>query len=153
MRLINKYFQELTVNELHALYALRCKVFVVEQNCPYQEVDEKDTKAYHVMGFEGSELVACARILSPGVSYQEPSIGRVAVDFRQRGTEKGKQLMQYVLMEIKRLFPNQDTVISAQEYLLNFYRQLGFVAEGDVYLEDNIPHVQMRRLAKPMSSQ
>ena len=140
-----KTFNELTVHELHALYALRCKVFVVEQNCPYQEVDEKDKKSIHVLGSLNQQLIACARILPPGVSYNEPSIGRVAVEIEFRKSNKGYELMQYILEIMNSHFPEQDIVISAQEYLTRFYSKLGFLSEGEVYLEDAIPHIKMRK--------
>lgn len=152
MQFQTKPFQNLTVSELHALYALRCKVFVVEQNCPYQEVDDKDLNSLHVMGYVDGLLVACARIIAPGVSYPEPSIGRVAVEIKQRGNNVGKKLMEFILLEMNRLYPRWDIVISAQEYLYNFYVQLGFEAEGEVYLEDNIPHLQMRKRANKASN-
>lgn len=139
-----KQFQELTVEELYEALKLRYAVFVVEQKCLYQDMDDKDKKAYHVLGYAGSELKAYARILPQGISYKEASIGRVITSLDYRGNGAGKELMQEAIQQTLALFNTNEIVISAQYYLLKFYRDLGFVEEGEIYPEDDIPHIQMR---------
>lgn len=144
MQFIYKPFKELSLHQLFEIYKLRCEVFVVEQNCAYQDVDDKDFKAHHLLMFQNEQLVGYCRILPPNVSYKEPAIGRVVVSKDFRGKQFGKLLMKQAVDETKKLFQNQDIVISAQLYLLKFYTELGFAKEGEEYLEDNIPHIQMR---------
>lgn len=139
-----KTFSELSVRQLFEIYKLRNEVFVVEQNCAYQDVDDKDLAAHHFLMLQDEQLVGYCRILPPNVSYKEPAIGRVVVAKSFRGKELGKVLMKQAVDETKKLFPNQDIVISAQLYLLKFYTELGFAKEGKEYLEDNIQHIQMR---------
>jgi ElaA protein len=123
MAFLCKSFSSLTVDEFHDVIALREQVFVVEQNCPYQDVDGKDPKGYHVMGYlQSPMLIATARILPLGVSYSDyVSIGRVCVHENVRRTKAGIQLMEFSLQETKRIFPGVPIKISAQAYLLNFY--------------------------------
>lgn len=139
-----KTFNELSVNELYEVLKLRSEVFVIEQNCNYQDMDDKDKVALHVMGFDGPELVAYARILAPGISYKEASIGRVIVNKNFRGKDYGRELMKVCIDKTLSQFKVNQIVISAQYYLLKFYRELGFVEEGDIYPEDDIPHIKMR---------
>lgn len=141
-----KKFNELTVQELYAIMRLRAEVFIVEQNCPYQDADGKDLKAYHLAGYdENRELVAFSRILPAGVSYEEVSVGRVVSSPKVRGTGAGRALMQQSLSEIGRLFGAVPVRIGAQLYLKAFYESFGFVMEGDEYMEDGIPHIIMLR--------
>lgn len=144
MKFLLKSFKELSLHQLFEIYKLRSEVFVVEQNCAYQDVDDKDLKAHHLLMFQDEQLVGYCRILPPNVSYKEPAIGRVVTNKAFRRNGFGKLLMQQALKEAEALFPNQDIVISAQLYLLKFYTELGFAKEGEEYLEDNIPHIQMR---------
>lgn len=146
MLIETKTFEELNVHELFEIYQLRAKVFIVEQNCAYQDVDDKDKLARHVLIKDENHLIAYARILPPGLSYSEPAIGRVVVDPNYRKKNFGKDLMKYCISKVMQLYNNQDIVISAQMYLLKFYSELGFETEGLEYLEDNIPHIQMRYL-------
>lgn len=139
-----KNFEGLAVSELHQLYTLRAKVFVVEQNCAYQDPDDKDPHSLHVLAMVGEKLVAYARLVPPGISYAEPSIGRVVVDNSYRRTGAGIKLMKFCIEQCGDLFNGQDIVISAQLYLLMFYTNLGFVPDGSAYDEDNIPHIKMR---------
>lgn len=139
-----KLFSDLTVNELFEIYKLRSEVFVVEQRCAYQDVDDKDLEAFHVMLWQGTQLSAYCRILAPGVSYPQPSIGRVAVAAAFRKQNLGKALMKYSIHKTLELFNNQEIVISAQAYLIPFYTHLGFKSEGEQYPEDDIPHIKMR---------
>jgi ElaA protein len=145
MNFIIKKFHELNAREIFEIYKLRSEVFVVEQNCAYQDVDDKDLVAIHVLLFKKEILAGYSRILPPSVSYKEPSIGRVAVAKEFRGQEFGKMLMKESIHKVLELFKNQDIVISAQTYLIRFYKELGFEPEGEGYLEDEIPHQKMRR--------
>lgn len=138
-----KAFGALRPVELHRLLALRSAVFVVEQNCPYLDPDHKDEYGLHVMGWRNDELVACARILPAGVSYDEASIGRVATSQSVRGTGLGKELMEKTMQYIRDHFGEVPVRISAQSYLKKFYEDFGFVVVGEEYLEDDIPHMEM----------
>lgn len=145
MKFVLKSFNELTLTELYDMLKLRCAVFVIEQNCNYQDMDDKDQMSYHLIGFDNDhKLVACARILPKGVSYPEVSIGRVMVDKKIRSTGAGKELMKLAIDYAKKLYNADEIVISAQCYLDKFYSDLGFVAEGESYLDDDIPHIKMR---------
>jgi ElaA protein len=142
---ITKSFSELSTLELYQLLQLRSEVFVVEQNCPYQDLDNKDLKSFHVLGYDNGKLVACTRLVPIGVSYDlEPSIGRVVTHHSVRSLGYGKLLMEYSIKETKKRFNNNVIVIGAQCYLDRFYQNLGFVPDGEIYLEDNIPHRVMR---------
>ena len=138
-----KTWNNLTRDELYAILALRAEVFVVEQNCPYQDVDGKDLKSLHVCGFTpGGELCAYARLVMPGVSYDEWSIGRVVTSPRVRNTGAGRALMQTCMQH----FADNSigaVRISAQSYLKKFYESFGFVHVSEEYLEDDIPHIEM----------
>lgn len=145
MEILVKTFEELSNAELYTLLQLRSAVFVVEQDCPYQDPDGKDQKALHVLLNENNGLAAYARILPPGVAYPECSIGRVVTATEQRGKGLGRQLMQHCLRRIESDYPGSDVVISAQAHLQAYYGEIGFAAEGEVYDEDDIPHIRMRR--------
>jgi ElaA protein len=138
-----KKFDELTTAELYAILQLRNEVFVVEQNCPYQDADNKDQKSFHCMGWDGDTLVAYTRIIPAGISYAEASIGRVVTSPKYRGTGAGKQLMQLSIQYTLDLFKCNSIKIGAQLYLKKFYESLGFIKCSDEYLEDNIPHIEM----------
>ncbi len=135
----------MTALEWHRVLALRAQVFVVEQNCAYQDPDGKDVVSYHLLMESGEELVAYARLVPPGVSYAEAAIGRVVTSQTVRGKGWGKALMEIAIAQIQKKFEVNEICISAQSYLLKFYSDLGFVAEGEEYLEDDIPHWKMRR--------
>jgi len=119
---------------------------VVEQTCPYPELDNKDYAegVYHLLGYQQGRLVAYSRLLSPGTSYSNVSFGRVAIDKSSRGNGLGKALMTTVLGYCQQLWPNMSIDIGAQEYLLKFYQGYGFNAISEIYLEDDIPHLDMR---------
>jgi ElaA protein len=139
-----KHFSEISIAEFHDLMALRIKIFVVEQNCPYQEIDGKDKKAYHLIGRDGlGNVVATARILPKGISYKEVSIGRVAIDESDRNKGNGHVLMEKCMKYIDEEFGATNIRISAQSHLENYYQKHGFVSTGKTYLEDDIPHVEM----------
>ena len=139
-----KHFRELSAKELHAILALRCEVFIIEQNCPYLDPDHKDLHSFHVMGRAGEKLVAVSRIVEPGISYKEVSIGRVATSPAVRRTGTGKILMTKTMEYIRQHFGNVPVRISAQSYLQKYYEGYGFKrTEKEEYLEDDIPHVEM----------
>jgi ElaA protein len=143
-----KHFKDLTASELYAIMQLRAEVFIVEQNCPYQDADGKDLKSWHLMGYSdsaGSKLVVYARLLPQNVSYAEASIGRVVSSPAVRGTGAGRELMKQCIVEMKKLFGEIPIRIGAQMYLQKFYEDFEFVREGDEYDEDGIPHVIMLR--------
>lgn len=140
-----KAFDDLTANELYAILAVRQEVFVLEQNCLYLDADGKDRHSFHLAGFSGKEIVAYARIVKPGISYKEVSIGRILSAKSARGTGAGKQLMLEAISRIEKYYGPSDIRISAQSYLENFYRQFDFTPTGKEYLEDEIPHKEMLR--------
>lgn len=149
-----KAFHELTIPELYCILKVRNEVFVVEQKCPYQDCDDKDFKAFHLIAFRGTDIVAYSRLLPPGVSYDHAaSIGRVLTSGRARHLGLGKELMQRSLNGVYKNFGNREVVISAQTYLIPFYESFGFETEGTVYQEDNIDHIRMRKPFSGMSSQ
>lgn len=137
-------YPELTLDELYGLLDLRCRVFVVEQECAYRDTDGLDPTALHLLGERGDELLAYARLLAPGVAYAEPAIGRVLTAPEARGLGLGKALMERAIAEVGARWPG-PIQIGAQRYLDRFYRGLGFEPAGEPYLEDGIPHVHMIR--------
>jgi ElaA protein len=140
-----KYFDELLPAELYAVMQLRNEVFVVEQNCVYQDADEKDLQGFHLMGWDGAKLVAYTRILPPGIAYAlEASIGRVVTSPAYRGTGAGRQLMGLSITRAMAQFNVKTIKIGAQLYLEKFYQSLGFVQCGEGYFEDDIPHIPMQ---------
>lgn len=141
-----KKFDDLTPLELYKIIQLRNEVFVVEQNCPYQDADNKDLFSYHLMGWDKDKLLAYTRLLPPGLSYTEPSIGRVVNSPAARGSGIGRQLMLKSIEQVKQLFGEGPVKIGAQLYLNKFYTSLGFQQTSDIYLEDNIEHIEMVRL-------
>jgi ElaA protein len=145
---ILKPFAELTPYEVYSILQLRNEVFIVEQNCPYQDLDNKDLRSWHLMGVMENKLLAYARLLAPGISYSESSIGRIVSSPSARKTGMGKKLVEESIDQIKKLFKTDIIRIGAQLYLKNFYESFGFVQDGDVYLEDNIPHIIMLRKPK-----
>jgi ElaA protein len=148
MAYILKKFGELSATELHDIYKLRAQVFVVEQKCAYQDVDGKDPYAFHLMLIKDEKLCGYLRILPPGLSYKEVSIGRVVVLPELRGRGLGVQLMKQALVSVTGIYGQTAIVISAQCYLQKWYEALGFVSEGESYLEDEIPHVKMKKQLK-----
>ena len=138
-----KKFSELNVEEVYEILKLRNEVFVVEQQCIYQDCDGKDERSYHLFGKDNGKIVAYLRILEKGISYNEISIGRVLTNQENRGKGLAKQMMVKAIEFIENNLNERIIRISAQEYLLNFYSSLRFVKVSDVYLEDDIPHVEM----------
>jgi ElaA protein len=141
-----KPFEALTVNELYDLLKLRSEVFVVEQNCVYLDLDGKDKVALHLYGeFEGN-IVAHARLFKAGVSFDNASIGRVVVDANYRDRKWGHDLMREAIAGIQLYFNESKITIGAQLYLKKFYESHGFIQTSEMYLEDDIPHIEMVRI-------
>ena len=139
-----KAFKDLSVDEYFEILHLRTAVFVVEQDCPYQEVDEKDRQSFHLFGKSTSgKVMAVTRILPQGISYDEVSIGRVALKKEFRGKGIADSLLEESFKFIENEFGKVPVRISAQEYLLNYYSKHGFKQIGEMYLEDDIPHIEM----------
>lgn len=143
-----KEFKDLEPLELYGILQLRNEVFVVEQNCVFQDADNKDQQSLHLMGWKNDILVACSRILPPGIAYDSyPSIGRVATAHKVRRSGIGKILMQQSLDALHKTFGNVPIKLGAQLYLKKFYESFGFMQAGEIYLEDGIPHIEMVRRA------
>ena len=139
-----KKHYELRINELYELLKLRASVFVVEQDCPYLDLDGKDSLATHILGYGENKLIAYSRIFRPGaLEKKEVRIGRIVVKKQSRGKGLGKELVQKSIAFCQEHFGNQTTKISAQVYLKKFYNQCGFIEKGEIYLEDGIPHCAM----------
>lgn len=138
-------FDRLTGREVHDVLQLRARVFVVEQTCPYLDPDGADPQCWQGLGREGGVLVATARLVPPGVKFEEPAIGRVVTAPEVRRTGAGRALMVSAIAQVKRLYPGQDIRIGAQRYLERFYGSLGFEPVGEPYDEDGIPHIEMLR--------
>jgi ElaA protein len=140
-----KPFEQLSLQELYSILQLRIEVFIVEQNCPFQDADNKDQKSYHLMGWQENRLCAYTRIVPPGISYEFPSIGRVVTSPAARKGGLGRLLMQQSIIETEKLYGRQSIRIGAQFYLKKFYESLGFAQSSDSYLEDGIEHIEMTR--------
>lgn len=140
-----KKFKDLSLDLLYQIMVLRQEVFIVEQDCPYLDADDKDQNCYHVLGIdEKGILQSYSRLVPKGISYpQFNSIGRVITSKDYRGKGEGKKLMLYSIEKIQELFPKEDTKISAQVYAVPFYNALGFKEKGEQYDEDGIPHTAM----------
>jgi len=138
-----KGFGQLTARELYAILQLRSEVFVVEQECVYQDMDGKDEKALHITGTKNGILIAYTRIFRPGDYFKEASIGRVLVRKEERQYGYGKKIMAFSMDLILERFGSPKIQISAQKYLEKFYSSLGFLSAGEEYLEDGIPHIAM----------
>lgn len=142
-------FDALTTHQFFDVLKLRIDVFVVEQKCAYPELDEKDRhpETRHLMGFDGQALVAYARLLPPGLSYESVSIGRVVTAAEHRRNGAGRALVKEAICVCETQWPHHNIEIGAQEYLLDFYQSFGFAASSPVYLEDGIPHLDMKKVA------
>ena len=144
MKTYIKKFEELSVDEIYNILKLRSSVFVVEQNCVYQDLDDKDKQAIHLFMEQDQEIIAYTRIFKKGDYYvNNPSIGRVVVKKSQRGKELGKEIMIESIKYIKENIEEEKIELSAQKYLDKFYSELGFYRVGEDYLEDGIPHQRM----------
>lgn len=138
-----KRFEELKLKEMYEILALRNEIFIVEQECPYQDCDDKDEKSYHLFAEENGEIVAYSRIIEKGVSYDEISIGRVTVKKSYRGKGISREMLSKAIEFIEKDLKETEIKIQAQAYLLNFYKSFGFKEVSEEYLEDNIPHIDM----------
>ena len=140
-----KSFDQLTTSELYAVLQLRSEVFVVEQDCVYQDIDGKDQKALHVLGFKNNQLIAYTRLFKPADYYEFASIGRVIVKQDERKYGYGHDLIQFSIDTVKDQFSTTTIKIGAQTYLRKFYESHGFKKVGEDYIEDGIPHIYMVR--------
>lgn len=138
-----KTFEELSKDELYDLLQLRSEVFVVEQQCIYQDIDGKDKKALHVMGFKNNKMIAYTRIFKAGDYFDKASIGRVLVKKGERKYGYGHIILKASIKNIQKEFSETEIKISAQTYLEKFYESHGFKKQGEMYLEDDIPHITM----------
>lgn len=142
MELVVKHFSELSAEELFEIYKLRVSVFVVEQTCPYQEVDDFDRKAYHVWLQDESGIQAYARVLPQGIAFEDAGIGRVIAVKRRAGL--GTQIVQAAIDTAASKLGAERVTLEAQVYARGLYDKLGFVQTSEEFLEDNIPHIQMQ---------
>jgi ElaA protein len=138
-----KPFSELTTEELYHILRLRSEVFVVEQNCVFLDMDNKDLACHHLMGWNEKQLLGYSRIVPPGISYVESSIGRIVSSPAARGMGIGRELLSESIQALYRLHGKRDIRIGAQFYLKDFYESYGFVQTGEIYSEDGIDHVEM----------
>lgn len=141
-----KKFDDLTPHELYSVLQLRNEVFVVEQNCVFQDADNKDQGSHHLLGWYNKMLVAYSRVVPPGIAYDSfPSIGRVVTSPKMRRTGIGKILMQQSIEELQKLLGIGPIKLGAQLYLKKFYESFDFAQSSEVYIEDGIPHIEMIR--------
>ena len=138
-----KSFSELTTTELYQILQLRSEVFVVEQDCVYQDLDFKDQKSLHVFSLKNDKIITYTRIFKPGDYFDNASIGRVVVAESERKFGFGHDLMKASIKAIKNHFKVDKITISAQKYLKKFYESHHFIQVGEEYLEDGIPHIRM----------
>lgn len=143
MKTFIKTFDNLSNTEIYQILRLRSEVFVVEQECIYQDIDNKDKNAVHIFLKEKNEIIAYSRVFKEKEYFENPSIGRVVVANKRRMYGVGKKIMNISIDYIKQNIKAKSIEISAQKYLKKFYSNLGFIQEGDEYLEDNIPHLRM----------
>ena len=140
-----KRFNELSVAELYQVLQLRSEVFVVEQDCVYQDIDGKDVKAVHVFAQVDDEMAVYCRLFGPGDYFEDASIGRVVISAKYRDRKWGHELIKAAINAIEEIWHTSHITISAQLYLKKFYESHGFVQDGAEYLEDGIPHIKMHR--------
>ena len=143
MQWIGKKFGELSVEELYTILRLRSEIFVVEQNCVFLDMDNKDQASHHLMGWKGDQLAAYSRIVPAGISYVESSIGRIVTSPSARGNGIGRDLLQQSIKTLYDLHGKQVIRIGAQYYLKKFYESFGFRQASEIYLEDGIEHIHM----------
>ncbi len=141
--IIIKKFNELTLDELYDILKLRNEIFIVEQNCPYQDIDDNDKEAIHFMLKKNEKLIGYIRVLPKGLTYETSAIGRVIVSITERGNSYASLLVQEGLNYITDVWKENEAMLGAQVYALNLYKSLGFKVVSSEYLEDDIPHVDM----------
>ena len=148
-RFIWRNFDSISKEELYDVLSLRQRVFIIEQDCFYEDLDYSDQEANHLLLYKDKKLIGYSRVFPPGIKYDAASIGRIVVDDKFRGMEYGKMITTESIEFIKNNFPKSDIFISAQFRLVHFYENLGFKIEGSVYLEDNIDHIKMVMSGSP----
>jgi len=148
IKYIWKTFAELSLDELYAMVHLRQKVFIVEQDCPYIDADYADQDAFHLLAYNNKDLIGYLRAFRPGIKYDGSSLGRIVTEINSRGLGIGKEITKEGVNFLSKEYPDHEIVISAQYRLMHFYDELGFEARGEVYLEDDIDHIQMYLSAK-----
>lgn len=140
---ITKRFQDLSLEQLYQILQLRNEVFIVEQRCAYQDLDHLDEQCHHLMMYDEGRLIAYARIIPPGISYKEASIGRIVTHANFRGIGVGATMMKLILSDMEDLLGSQPIKIAAQLYAEKFYEKFGFLRSSEVYDEDGIEHIKM----------
>jgi ElaA protein len=140
-----KSFDALSNLELYELLRLRNEVFIVEQNCIFPDLDDKDQKCHHLLGTQNGNLMAYSRIVPPGLSYTYPSIGRILVSPQGRGKMYGMELMERSITVLEGIYGKSIIRIGAQLYLKKFYESFQFEQSGEIYIEDGIAHIEMTR--------
>ena len=148
-RFIWHNFDSISKEQLYDVLSLRQRVFIIEQDCFYEDLDYSDQEANHLLLYKDKKLIGYSRVFPPGSKYDAASIGRIVVDDKFRGMEYGKMITTESIEFIKNNFPKSDIFISAQFRLVHFYENLGFKIEGSVYLEDNIDHIKMVMAGSP----
>lgn len=143
IQIFTKRFNQLSKNELYKIFQIRSKVFIIEQNCIYQDIDFKDQKALHILIKKKKEIIGYSRVFKSGDYFKKASIGRVVISKENRKKGYGKILMKESIKAIENIFKEKEIKISAQKYLFDFYTSIGFKKEGKEYLEDGIPHIAM----------
>lgn len=143
IKLLWKKYIDLSNDELYSILHLRQKVFVLEQNCPYIDADYSDQDALHLLAYRGNDLIGYLRAFRPGIKYEGSSLGRIVIEMNSRGLGIGKKITIEGVELLRKEYPKSEIIISAQHRLEHFYIDLGFTSRGDVYLEDNIDHIQM----------
>ena len=136
-------FDSISKEELYDVLSLRQKVFIIEQDCFYEDLDYSDQDANHLLLYKDNKLIGYSRAFSPGIKYDAASIGRIVIDLEYRGKGYGKSITQESIQFLNSNFPESDITISAQYRLIDFYEDQGFKREGSVYLEDDIEHIKM----------
>ena len=136
-------FDTISKEELYDVLSLRQRVFIIEQDCFYEDLDYFDQVANHLLLYKDNKLIGYSRVFPPGIKYDAASIGRIVTDLDYRGKGYGRSITQESIRFLKNNYPGSDITISAQYRLVNFYEDLSFKREGDVYLEDDIDHIKM----------
>ena len=136
-------FDTISKEELYDVLSLRQRVFIIEQDCFYEDLDYSDQVANHLLLYKDNKLIGYSRVFPPGIKYDAASIGRIVTDLDYRGKGYGRSITQESIRFLKNNYPGSDITISAQYRLVNFYEDLSFKREGDVYLEDDIDHIKM----------
>jgi len=143
IKLIWKKYKDLSSDELYSILHLRQKVFILEQDCPYIDADYSDQDAFHLLAYKDNDLIGYLRAFKPGIKYEGSSLGRIVTEINSRGLGVGKMITIEGVNFLKKDYPDHEIVISAQHRLEHFYIDLGFTSRGEVYLEDDIDHIQM----------